>query len=86
MATFIRVVREDRQPPYGSREILINLNTVWKIEVTYGRPIEEGSRKHAAIPVAEGLKDERAIRFYAVYWLVRGSFVGVAHGQSRPCD
>ncbi len=67
MATFIRVVRENHEPPYGSKEILINLDTVWKIEVTYGLPAEEGSRKYVSIPVADALKNEHAIRFYDVY-------------------
>jgi hypothetical protein len=56
---FIRVLRPGEQ-----KEILVNLNSVWKIEVTYAIPKEK-----TLFPTMldEGKRNPEAVRIYTVY-------------------
>jgi hypothetical protein len=57
---FVRVYREREQ-----KELLINLDSVWKIEVTYGIPGDNGSARQVTLNA--GLKNPKALRYYRVF-------------------
>jgi hypothetical protein len=57
---FIRIYRKSED-----KEVLINLNSVWKIEVQYAVP--EGERAFKS-SLEHGLKDPAAIRIYRIFF------------------
>jgi hypothetical protein len=56
---FIRVYRHKEQ-----KELLINTNSIWKIEVSYAR---RGERDYHLTTLATGIKDPNAVRVDEVY-------------------
>ncbi len=59
---FIRVFR----PPH--KELLINVNSIWKIEVQYAVPDPKQPGHFFHTDLQEGLKNAEAVRCYAIYF------------------
>ena len=57
---FIRVLRK-----HENVELLLNVNSIWKIEVSYARRISPNQIQD--IGLAEGQNDPDALRVYTVY-------------------
>ena len=58
---FIRILSTDRQ-----KEVLVNVNSIWKIEVSYAVP---GQNKVAhVVGLEEGRKNTSAFRVYKVFY------------------
>lgn len=58
---FIRVYRHRED-----KEILINVNSIWKIEVTYA--VADGSGRPFSTGLKEGIKNPDARRMYKVFF------------------
>lgn len=56
---FVRVLR-----PRDQKEILVNVNHVWKIEVQYALP---GGNMGWLTSLEEGAKNPDAVRFYRIF-------------------
>lgn len=61
MSQFIRFYR-----PKENKEILININSIWKIEVEYLKRVP-GSNEGYPVPLKEGLTNPDAVRRYSVF-------------------
>jgi len=48
------------------KEILVNINHVWKIEVSY--EVRGSNRRGFSVSLAEGLKNPEAIRLYKIFF------------------
>ena len=59
MSQFLRFYRRKE-----NKEILINVNSIWKIEVSY---VREGDENYFPVSLKQGLEDAAAIRWYHVY-------------------
>lgn len=61
MSQFLRFYRREE-----NREILINVNSIWKIEVDY---VVEGQIKGQfhKVPLARGINDADAVKHYRVF-------------------
>ena len=59
---FIRIFRRQE-----GKEVLLNTNHIWKIEVEQGIPPEEPGGYAFRTSVADGLSDPNAVRFYRVF-------------------
>src|ERR1035438_4970696 len=57
--TFIRLLEQDK-------EVLINVNAIWKIEVRYALPQKDG-KGYTSCSMAEGSDNPEAIRFFHVF-------------------
>lgn len=58
---FLRVWR-----PKEDKEMLINVNSIWKIEVMYGERRADGSTW--VVSLEDGLKNPNAVRFYKLFF------------------
>jgi hypothetical protein len=58
---FIRVYRKKEH-----KEILVNVNSIWKIEVSYAVPKESGM--YTTVSLKFGLEKPEAIRVYRIFF------------------
>jgi len=58
---FIRILRKTEDV-----EILVNINNIWKIEISYGVPNAKGDLVHLTT-LEHGLRSPEAVRFYKIF-------------------
>jgi hypothetical protein len=58
---FVRVYR-----PREDKELLININSIWKIEVMYAAPNQSGG--YTVVGLRTGMKNPEAVRCYEVFF------------------
>ncbi|HEY7426884.1 MAG TPA: hypothetical protein VH682_21790 [Gemmataceae bacterium] len=62
---FLRVIR-----PNENKEILVNVNSIWKIEVQYAEKAPYGAGMTAGmfLNMAKGMNDPDAVRVYKIFF------------------